>query len=211
VRRALVASLVLALVCVPAAGAHGGGDKGYRSTVKSLRPAVQGIELRVIDNDDRLRLENGSGKTIVVKGYGGEPYIRFGDGGVFENRNSPAAYLNDDRFAQVDVPANADEDAPPDWVKVSDGSAYEWHDHRAHWMSPIAPKPIRDEPDRDHHVFDWEVPGEADGRAFTIEGSLDYTPPPEEGAPWAFIGALAALLAASLAAILVLRRRMQRA
>jgi hypothetical protein len=211
VRRAFAAAVLAALACVPAAGAHGGDDKGYRSTVQTVRPALPGVELTVIDNDDRIRLENGTDKTIVIKGYGGEPYIRFADGAVFENRNSPAAYLNDDRFAQVDVPANANKDAPPDWVKVADASAYEWHDHRAHWMSPIAPRPIRDEPDRDHHVFDWEVPGEADGRAFTIAGSLDYTPPPDESAPWTFIVVTGVLLAVTIAAIFLLRRRMRRA
>ena len=205
--RALLASLGLALVLVPAAAGHGGGgDKGYRSTVKLVRPAVAGLQLAVLDGDDRIKATNDSSKAIVIEGYGGEPYIRLSPDGVFENRNSPAVYLNKDRFGRAEVPATAKETAEPDWVKVADGNAYEWHDHRAHWMSPIAPKPIRDDPDRTHHVFDWEVPGAAAGQSFVIAGSLDYSPPENEGAPWLFVIVIAVLLALTLGGIFALRR-----
>ena len=178
--RALFASLALALAFVPAAAGHGGGgDKGYRSTVKVVRPAVPGLQLAILDGDDRIKATNESTKAVVIEGYGGEPYIRLSPDGVFENKNSPALYLNKDRFARTEVPANAKAGATPDWVKVADGNAYEWHDHRAHWMSPLAPKPIRDAPDSTHHVFNWEVPGKAGGRSFVIAGSLDYSPPQE--------------------------------
>jgi hypothetical protein len=207
VTRALLASLALALAFVPAAASHGGGgDKGYRSTVKVLRPALPGVQLAILDSDDRIKLTNESSKAIVIEGYGGEPYVRLSPAGVFENKNSPAVYLNKDRFARTQVPASAKETAEPDWVKVADGNAYEWHDHRVHWMSPIAPKPIRDAPDSTHHVFNWEVPGKAGGRSFVIAGSLDYSPPKNEGAPWLFVIVIAVLLALTLGGIFALRR-----
>jgi hypothetical protein len=205
--RALLASLALALAFVPAAAGHGGGgDKGYRSTVRLVRPAVPGLQLAILDSDDRIKATNESSKAVVIEGYGGEPYIRLSPDGVFENKNSPAVYLNKDRFGRAQVPSTAKANAEPDWVKVADGKAYEWHDHRAHWMSPLAPKPIRDEPDRKHHVFNWEVPGQAEGRPFVIAGSLDYSPPKKEGAPWLFVIVIGVLLALTLGGIFALRR-----
>ena len=89
--RALFASLALALAFVPAAAGHGGGgDKGYRSTVKVVRPAVAGLQLAILDGDDRIKATNESAKAVVIEGYGGEPYIRLAPDGVFENKNSPA-------------------------------------------------------------------------------------------------------------------------
>jgi hypothetical protein len=209
VRKALLVALA-ALTSTPGAAAHGPGGTGFHSTVQALRPAVAGVEVRVLDDDDRLELENGSRRTIVIRGYGGEPYIRFAPEGVFENKNSPAVYLNRDRFARVDVPKSASAKAVPRWVKVADGSSYEWHDHRAHWMSPIAPRPIRDEPDREHHVFDWEVPARAEGRPFVIAGSLDYRPPADDGIPTRFLVVFSVALGIVAVALYVLRRRLVR-
>jgi hypothetical protein len=209
VRRALLAAVVV-LTCTPGAAAHGPGGTGFFSTVEALRPTLAGVEVQVRDGDDRLELENGSGRTIVIRGYRGEPYIRFSANGVFENKNSPAVYLNQDRFARVEVPETADAGARPRWEKVADGSSYEWHDHRAHWMSPIPPKPIRDQPDREHHVFDWEVPGSAEGRAFVIAGSLDYRPPADAGIPTLFLIVLGGALGVTAVALYAVRRRLVR-
>jgi hypothetical protein len=209
VRRSLLAALCFALTLAPAAAGHG-GSKGFKSTITAVRPPVAGVVIGVKGGDDRLRLENRGGGTVVVRGYGGEPYLRFGPDGVYENENSPAPYLNKDRFARVDVPKTASAKAKPSWRKVSDEASFEWHDHRIHWMSPIPPRQIRDAPDDKHHVFDWEVPGTGNGKAFLIRGTLDYSPPADEGVPVAFIAVLAAVLAATLAGLYLLRRRLVR-
>jgi hypothetical protein len=153
----------------------------------------------VLDGDDQLRLRNDTGQTVVVVGYDGEPYLRFdADGGVFRNANSPAAYLNEERYGGVDVPASASDGAPADWARVSRGRSYDWHDHRIHWMSTIDPAPIRANPDEPRHVFDWTVPIRVENRPAAITGSLDYAPVDEGGAP---ILAWAALAAAGVAAV----------
>jgi hypothetical protein len=77
-------------------------------------------------------------------------------------------------------------------------------------MSPIPPRQIRDAPNDEHHVFDWEVPGSGNGKAFIINGTLDYSPPNDEGVPVVFIAVLAAVLAATLAGLYLLRRRLVR-
>jgi hypothetical protein len=106
----------------------------------------------VLDADDELQLRNETGRTIVILGYGGEPYLRFSADGVFRNSRSPAAYLNLDRYAKVDVPDDADPKAPPRWERVATAAIWARHDHRIHWMSPIDPPRVRANPDRPHQV-----------------------------------------------------------
>jgi hypothetical protein len=68
---------------------------------------------------------------VTVTGYRGEPYLWFrDDGGVYENRRSPATVLNDDRFGREPLPAEVDPEAEPEWERVATGGRYAWHDHR---------------------------------------------------------------------------------
>jgi hypothetical protein len=214
VTRTILITALLALIACPAAAAHGGGAaKGYRSTVERVTPSVSGVSLRVLDGDDQLELTDTAGRRVVVLGYEGEPYLLFTRRGVYRNERSPATYLNDDRFGNVDVPKAADPKAPPKWKPVAAGVAYAWHDHRIHWMSPVAPPAVRRAKEQPHHIFDWRVPANVDGRRVAITGSLDYSPPGGAGLPsWVFavIGVvLAGLL--GLGVLLLLRRRPSRA
>ena len=137
---AVLALLALATAATGAL-AHGGGSTDYISEVSAVRPAA-GVDVTVLDRDDRLELRNDSGRTVVVEGYDGEPYARLlPDGTVAVNLNSPAYYLNQDRFAKVDLPARADGDAPPAWKVVDRSGRFEWHDHRMHWMGAGRPRP----------------------------------------------------------------------
>ena len=176
--RALLAFGTVAVLLSPAAAAHGdGGALGFTSSITAA-PATPGLELRVLDGDDRLELRNESGEEVVVLGYDGEPYLRFVEGRVFRNELSPATYLNDDRYGDVQVPAEATAKAEPSWRQVASHEVYEWHDHRIHWMSPILPPNVRRDEDQAHHVFDWDVPVRVGGEPVVIAGSLDYAPPP---------------------------------
>ena len=97
---------------------------------------------------------------MVVEGYRGEPYLRFlPDGTVQVNRRSPAAYLNEDRFAQVEVPATRRPDARRRaGSRWRENGRYDWHDHRIHWMSKTPPQPVREDESRRVKIFDWSVP-----------------------------------------------------
>jgi hypothetical protein len=201
--RTLAAALAVAAILAPPVAAHGdGGARGFTSTVTAVQPALPGLTTEVRDADDRLFVRNESGRPIVVLGYSGEPYLRFADGAVYRNNNSPATYLNEERYAGVPVPDSADPGADPLWERVSDEPSYEWHDHRIHWMSRSDPPKVRRNPDLAQRVFTWTVPGRAGDAPLRIRGRLDYTPPPDSGPrPWhyASIGALV-LLVAGLAA-----------
>jgi hypothetical protein len=206
---AWAAFVLAALASCPAAAAHGGGVPGYTSSVEKVTPAIAGVTVSVLDGDDRLLLVNGSGRELVILGYDGEPYLRFAPkGGVYRNARSPATYRNDDRYGAVELPAQPNPRAAPAWERVAAGRRFEWHDHRIHWMSEIPPPQVRADPDRAHRIFEWEVPGTADGRPFTIEGALDWKPPSSGSPPWLYLALpLCALVLASSALARLRRRR----
>lgn len=175
----MAAAAVSVLSLSPAAAAHGGGGAlGFRSKVTGITPAAPGLSVQVVDYDDRIELRNESGKPLIIVGYQGEPYLAFREGRVYRNTRSPATYLNDDRFGQVELPEHADPKAAPEWEEVSVREKFDWHDHRIYWMSKTLPPNVRAAKDKPHHVFDWTVPARLDGTALMIAGSLEYEPPP---------------------------------
>jgi len=207
-RAVFVAALLAAVLLPPGAEAHyGTGKKGYRSRILAVKPRETGLTLKVLYGDDQIWLDNKTGKTIIIRGYGGEPYMRFAPSGIYINGNSPAVYLNQDRYARASVPKSARPKAKPDWQKLAGGESWAWHDHRIHYMSPTPPKLIQDEPRKPHHIFDWRVPATANGKRFFITGSLDYRPPPLwDGFPVALAIVLATLIAVGMVGLFALRR-----
>ncbi len=203
-RRALLV-LAAALVACPAAAAHGGGGTNYRSQVTAI---PTGLTVIVLDRDDRLRLT--AERETTIFGYEKEPYLKFTSAGVFRNTRSPATYLNEARYADVDLPAVADAKAKPQWDKVADGRTYEWHDHRIHWMSTIPPRQVRDAPGEPHHVFNWRVPITVEGQPAAIAGTLDYEPSSSRFHP-VLIVPLVALVLGSAGLWWVRRRSSERA
>ena len=128
-------------------------------------PATEGLEVEVVNFDDSLRLLNHSDQDVVIEGYEGEPYARvLADGSVELNRNSPAYYLNDDRFGESEVPDSADPEAEPDWELVDRSSMLEWHDHRMHWMSTAVPPQVKNESE-ETKIFDLRDPDRGGRRA----------------------------------------------
>lgn len=183
--RALLATVAVFLVACPVAAGHGGdgATEGYRSTVTTISPKGMGVSVVVVEGDDQLRLRNAARRRVVVFGYRGEPYLLFSGGRVYRNTRSPATYLNQDRYANVKVPAIADPRASPRWVALSTAPVYTWHDHRIHWMSPIEPPAVREAKGKPHHIFNWKVMGTVDGRPLRIAGSLDWVPIQGGGTP----------------------------
>ncbi|HMJ01152.1 MAG TPA: hypothetical protein VK488_15065 [Gaiellaceae bacterium] len=206
---ALAAVALVAALSPSAALAHYGTAKlGYRSTIRGLEPPMRGLKLKVLYGDDQVWLDNLSGKTIIVDGYGTdpEPYLRFGPNGIYVNVNSPAGYLNQDRYAKTAVPKSASAKASPKWEKLAGGHVWAWHDHRIHYMNPIPPPVIKNAPRKPHHVFNWKVPLTANGKRVFITGSLDYKPPPKQSFPVTLAIVLATLVGAGIVGLFALRR-----
>lgn len=188
--------------------AHGGSEadltSDYRTRVTEV-PDIDGLDVRTVGLDGTIRLTWTGAGTLVVAGYEGEPYLRFDDTGVAVNMRSPAAYLNQDRYANTAVPADADPTADPDWQPAAAGTAYEWHDHRTHWMSPTLPPQAQQDPQRSHVIIErWEIPLSIDGRGTVIAGDLTWAPAPPM---WSWIGLT---MAVTLAAAALLWSRMWR-
>jgi len=205
-RLVVALSALLALAVAPAADAHQ-GNPNYRSVIDRVSPKLPGVRLQVLSLDDRLELQNTSGKTVVVKGYQGEPYARIlGDGTVQVNHNSPAFYLNNDRTSTGKVPVSAKAGATPDWQVVDRAGRFQWHDHRIHWMSTIAPKQVTDKTKRTK-VFDWKVPLQVGATTASVNGTLFWAGTGGGGAPVAAYAGLAVIALLGLGAVVVVRRR----
>ena len=198
---------VAALLLVPASALAHEGNPNFRSEVTAVEPEIPGVTVQVLNFDDSLQLDNRGDETIVVEGYEGEPYVRIRpDGTVEVNVRSPSHYLNDDRYAETDVPKHADSGAPPEWEVVDESGQYAWHDHRIHYMSRGVPPQVTDESKRTH-VFDWEVPLRVGNRPAAVRGELIWVGV-DEGAPvlpFVLLGALAVI--GGGAAVWTARRR----
>ena len=202
---AVTAAIALTAPFASPADAHN-GSPNYRSTVRAITPAEPGIQVQVLNYDDRLLLINRSGKTVLVRGYNGEPYIRvLGDGTVEVNKNSPAFYLNQDRYANVTVPSNAGKGAVPAWAVLDKTGRYEWHDHRIHYMAKGTPPQVKNR-NRRTKIFAWQVPIDVGGRPAELRGDL-YWQPPTGGLPRGALLALAALVFGGVAFVEIVRRR----
>jgi hypothetical protein len=205
-RTARAAALLAAILLVgaPVAAAHE-GNPSYRSEITSIVPGTDGLTVEVLNFDDSLRLTNDSSEDVVITGYEDEPYARIGaDGTVELNRNSTAYYLNDDRFAEAEVPEGIDPSDPPEWERVDGAGTLTWHDHRAHWMSTTVPPQVSDE-SAETKVFDYSIPIEVGGERGAIKGTLTWVGE-DSGFPAApFIGLASVAIAA--AGFVAIRRR----
>ena len=205
---AVLAAVALAWACAAPAHAHK-GSPNYRSTVRLVQPAAGGLDVRVLNYDDRLELVNRTGRDVEVRGYGGEPYIRvLADRTVEVNKRSPSFYLNEDRFAAVEVPRDASENAPPRWQVVDKTGRYEWHDHRIHYMSKNLPKQVTDKGKRTK-VFDWSLPLDVGNRRTRVKGDL-YWVPTSSGLPRGALLAFAAVVVAGICVVELAHRRRRR-
>ena len=104
---AATGAIVAIVVTAQPAAAHGVGGvepSNFETTVHGTTPRVSGLTVRTIDLGNELEVRNDTGADVVVLGYQGEAYLRVGSARVFENRRSPATYLNRTRDGKTQVP-----------------------------------------------------------------------------------------------------------
>ncbi len=200
--RVLVGACLIWAALTGTALADPAGPTPYESTIVGIEPDVAGIEVRIIGGDSFFELSVDAGHEVTVLGYSGEPYLRFdADRTVLENRNSPATYLNEDRYAATDLPPNADADAAPDWVVLDDDGSWAWHDHRAHWMAPVPPFGLKP----GDQVLDERVELTVDGVPVTVSVVSKWMPGPSHLS--AALGALVGIIVSGVVAVVRLGRR----
>jgi hypothetical protein len=191
----LLAAAFLVVGAAPA-GAHGLGGltpTNYQTILTGATPAVPGVRLAVVDLGTRIELTNTTAHPVIVLGYDGEPYLRVGPTGAFENTRSPATYFNKSlNPTGTAPPRQVDPKAAPRWKRIGGGNTVRWHDHRAHFMGTSDPPAVA----RDHghrHVIDhFDIKMRTRGTTITERGLIVWVPPPS---PWPWI-ALAVVLAA---------------
>ena len=171
--------------------AHGAvGATDYRNELTEVTGDATGVEVRLVALGERLEATRTSAAEVVILGYQHEPYLRLDSEGVWRNTSSPATYLNEDRYAAVVLPPQADAGAAPTWEHLSSGDTVSWHDHRSHWMSPEPPPIVQGEPDLEHVVYEDQIALVVDGREVTIGTRVTWVPPPDS--TWWLVGASAA-------------------
>lgn len=190
----------------PPAEAHQ-GDPNYRSEIEGVRPVSlgEGLDFSIGNYDDFVALSNRSGKTVIVEGYRGEPYLRFGPNGEVDvNTRSPAWFLNRDRYGEAGAPPAADPDLPPDWNSVGDEGRYAWHDHRSHWMGKGVPPQVSDRLEKTE-VFQYSIPLRVGGERAVLDGTLFWVGSGGSTPWWPFL--LLGMTVAGATGALILRRR----
>ncbi|GGL88968.1 hypothetical protein [Micromonospora yangpuensis] len=197
-RTALVVAGVLGTVLGTAApavahGADAPAGTDYRTGITGVAPARDGVSVRAIEAGARLELTNRSDRPVEVIGYSGEPYLRVGPDGAFENVHSPATYLNRTIAGGTVLPAEADPQAAPQWRRIAEEPTVRWHDRRALWREAEPPAQVRAAPDRVHRVRDWVIPLRDGTEPAELRGTLDWVPPPDPY-PW-WVGVTVGLLA----------------
>ena len=198
-------AITLVLLAAAPAWADAATPTNYRSQIIYVEgPGV--VEVEIVGGDAFVRLAAEPGMTVEVLGYEGEEYIRFEpDGAVIVNQRSPATYLNDDRYANVELPSEADAAAVPRWETVSSDGAYSWHDHRTHWMSPTPPASVlATDGEETVQIFDWILPLRVEGSAGRIVGTLTWIPS-TTALPW-FALAVVTLVATAAATLRIAPR-----
>jgi hypothetical protein len=179
-----VATVLLAAAPASAHGVSGIQPSNFTTLITSISPAVPGLRMRVDDLGNKLELDNDTGADVTVLGYQGEPYLRVGPAGVYENLRSPAVYLNRTRTGNVPVPRSANPALPPEWRRVEGGTRARWHDHRAHWLAPTYPPEVQANPSARHLVQRWTLQLVRDGTPITVRGVVEWIPGPS---PWPWL------------------------
>jgi hypothetical protein len=195
---------VLVLTAAPAA-AHtitGVQPTDYKSEVLSVSPDRPGFGLRLLDLGRRVRLTNTTTTDAVVLGYQGEPYLRVGPAGVYQNDHSPTLYLNrssnpPSAGEQAGLPPQADAKAAPQWDKVSGGHTATWHDRRTRWEGPEPPA-VRAAPGEQHLVAQWSIPMRYGDTPAVANGRITWVPGPS-AVPWLIVALVAFLATAAIA------------
>ena len=158
---------------------------------------ADGVTARVIDGNRKLELTVRRPHTVVVDGYGGEPFLRFDSGGVSVNEWSLTAVTN--KLTRHGATPTLNSRARPRWRSISQSHQFAWHDHRL----ALVPGSMA----RTGRVGTWSVPVLVDGARQRVQGGLWHAPRPPVW-PWLIV-----LVAAAGVALAVAKRgssRLQR-
>ena len=152
----------------------------YVTAVRSIEPAVAGLEVRASADGD-ITLTNRTGGTVVVEGYAGEDYLRITAEKVERNVRALTSALTGD-VARTGLPEQltrtGGEPPEPKWVQVGPGPTATWSDFRTTYTA-ARPPVVTQDPHSEHRVFEWAIQVRADDAPVLIRGDVTWT-----GIPW---------------------------
>lgn len=209
-RRSAAALLTLLAVSLMASGplpAYAGGFSTYVTKVTGIQPSVPGVRITAPSNGEDINVSNTGATPLIVEGYQHDQYLKITAHGVWQNKLSPAVYLNKEQTIG-DVPDDANATKPPEWVKISDGHHAQWHDHRIHWMGVANPPAVQQDPKHAHLITTWKIPVISGATRGDIVGTLTYQPGSHLGSylTYGAIG-LAVVVILGLQVVILRRRR----
>lgn len=191
-RRTVLVAVLAVLAWPSVVHADAAGPTDWRSEIVSVEPASEAVTVTIEGGDAFVRIDVAPGHEVVAAGYDGEPYLLIDAAGdVYENRNSYATYYNVRRDGSGEIPLGLDSGATPEWVKIGDGGAWAWHDHRAHWMGDRPPPGI----EAGESLAPQEIPLTVDGVATRVTISTTLV---ERPSWWIVLGGAALGLAVSV-------------
>jgi hypothetical protein len=169
----LAALLLVALVGVTPASAHGAAD-GVRYVLDDLAPTVDGLTVQVVRGlGPQLVLGNDTGEEVEVLDDAGRPFLRIGPEGVEGNVASPSWRASDRPYELGGGDPDADEPVGDEWVRLGDDPSWGWYDHRLHERELVVPPDASGPVELDA----WEVPLRVGGRDVVVAGRTLGGPP----------------------------------
>ena len=204
---AVIAGLGLAGALAAPAFADPPGPTDYQSEVRSVEPETPTIEVGIIGGDSFFEMRVDPGVEAIVVGYQAEDYLWFRpDGVVLENQNSPATYLNANRYGNDGVPSTARADAEPDWKQVATRGYWAWHGHRAHWMEGARACGLV----AGDQILEAVIPIVVDGETVEVTVISTWQPEPSPLAMWLGVVGARRLRSARGSYVTAVRHRSQR-
>jgi hypothetical protein len=159
-----------ALLPGPVAAAHP-SDPTIVTRIDAVEPPLDGVTVQVRDGvAAQLLVVNATATPVEVLATGGEPFLRIGPDVVRADVGSPDWSASNDPVATTPRPR-----ARADWRVVAQGNAWGWFDHRLHPRAqPLTPdlRAAR----RRVTLAGWTVPLRHGGRAYQVNGHLEYRP-----------------------------------
>lgn len=196
-RRALIGAALsgaaFALVAAAPASAHTVGGilpSNYRSEITAVTPPLPGVSISLYNLGHRVRLTNRTGADILVLGYYGEPFLRIGPDGAYENTRSAT-------FLDVAEPPGG-QFAPPVWRLRATGRTATWADRRTYW-SGSPPAGVGRAPGVvQFAVASWTIPLQTGPATANVTGRIVWVPGPSIW-PWLGLALVLAALAVGFA------------
>jgi len=153
-----VAGILLALTGASTALAHVSHDAGVRPTLSALPPMLTGVQVQLTETlAPQLLVENQTGKTLIILGQDGQPFLRLSPSGSEANTRHPEWLKT---YLPGGLPGRKPEaGTSPLWKVVKKSPNWGWFDTR---LQPAGRKAGET----------WQIPVVLDGKAGEIKGSF---------------------------------------